>query len=70
MAHEPTFPELMERAETLRQQAAELFAEHERIHDELVAIFERIKKLHYSPLVLGNDPPDSPPPSRAGRTRS
>jgi hypothetical protein len=67
MAGEPTFPELVERAETLRQQAAELFAEHERVHDEPVAIFERIKKLHYPPPTLGRNPPDPPPP-RAGRT--
>ena len=70
MAREPTFSEVVERAEIGRQQAAELLAQHERLHEELVAIFERIKKLHYLLPVLGNKPPDPPPPPRVGRARS
>src|SRR6266478_5504971 len=69
MTDEPTVAELFERAESVRQQAAELWAEHERIHDELVSIFERIKKLHDLPPVLGNEPPGPPPPPRAGCKR-
>jgi hypothetical protein len=64
MAHDPTIPELLERAAELKQTADELFAEHERLHVKLVETFEKIKRLHYLPPVLGPPPPDQPPPPR------
>jgi hypothetical protein len=60
MADDLTISELVERSTVLRQKAAELFADQERLQDELMEIFERIKKLHYQPPVL-TDPPPEPP---------
>ena len=68
MAHDPTIHELLERAADSKQTAAELFAEHQRLHEELVQIFERIKQIHYASPVLGTEPPyPPPPPSRLRR---
>jgi hypothetical protein len=61
MADDPTIAELMSRADDLKIRSAELFAEHELLHNELLRIFERIKRLHYAHPVIGPEPPDPPP---------
>jgi hypothetical protein len=59
---DPSLDELLSRADDLKHQSAELFAQHELLHDELVRIFERIKRIHYTHPVIGPEPPDPPPP--------
>jgi hypothetical protein len=56
--------ELLSRTAELRLRSTELFADHERLHAELVEIFERIKRIHYAPPVIGPEPPDPPPRPR------
>ena len=62
MSDDQTTSEMADRIARLNQRRAELFAEHQRLHEELVGLFERIKQIHNQPPVLGDEPPDPPPP--------
>jgi hypothetical protein len=63
MPNAPSLDELLARAEELKLRSAELFAEHELLHKDLVRIFERIKRIHYAHPVIGPEPPNPPPPA-------
>ena len=52
--------ELAKRIAGLREDQVRLAAEHNRLHQELVAIFERIKEIHDISPILGPEPPEPP----------
>jgi hypothetical protein len=64
MPNDPILDTLPARAAELKRESAALFAQHERLHVELLVIFERIKQLHYAYAVMGLEPIDPPPPHR------
>jgi hypothetical protein len=57
--------ELAKRIAGLHEEQVRLAAEHNHLHKELVAIFERIKQIHDIAPILGPDPPN-PPSLRRG----
>ncbi len=62
MPDEFTASEIGKKVAELRERSAELFAEHLRLHDELVQLFKRIEQIHNQPPVLTDRPPPDPPP--------
>ena len=57
-----TLEELQERAAMLTAERIELWATHQKLHDELEAIFKEARRLHFLPPILSDRPlPEAPP---------